>query len=304
MGIGAGTCLDSRWNLLALAVEYSQRSFPMKKGCMIAAGVGLVLLLILSAIIYFIFQLTAPITTAGEKFLNTLGTGATEAAYNMASASLRTGQSQEDFTRAVKAYGLNDYQSASWANRKITNDRGYLEGTATTKAGGAVPLTIEMINEGGTWKVLTIKGPQTGASTGPIIDNEPATTTPSAPPAPPAAEAGRMALVSMLAFNAAIQSQSFDTFHLGIAKLWQEQITAAKLLDIFQSFIDAKIDLAGINDVSPIFATAPAVNSDGVLLLEGYYPTTPKKVYFKLKYVNEDRTWKIIGVNVNVKGDE
>ena len=304
MSIGAGTCLDSRWNLLALAVEYFQRSFPMKKGCMIAAGVGLVLLLILSAIIYFIFQLTAPITTAGEKFLNTLGTGATEAAYNMASASLRTGQSQEDFTRAVKAYGLNDYQSASWANRKITNDRGYLEGTATTKAGGAVPLTIEMINEGGTWKVLSIKGPQTGASTGPIIADESATTTTASPPAPPAAEAGRMALVSMLAFNAAIQSQSFDTFYLGIAKLWQEQITAAKLLDIFQSFIDAKIDLAGINDVSPVFATAPAVNSDGVLLLDGYYPTTPKKVYFKLKYVNEDRTWKLIGVNVNVKADE
>ena len=276
-----------------------QHSFPMKKGCMIAAGVGLVLLLILSAIIYFVFQLTAPITTAGEKFLNTLGTGATEAAYNMASASLRASQTQEDFTRAVKAYGLNDYQSASWANRKITNDRGLLEGTATTKTGGAVPLTIEMINEGGTWKVLTIKGPQAGASTGPIINNEPTTTTPTAPPA---AEAGRMALVSMLAFNAAIQSQSFDTFYLGIAKLWQEQITAAKLLDIFQSFIDAKIDLAGVKDVSPIFATAPAINDDGVLLLEGYYPTAPKKVYFKLKYVNEDQSWKLIGVNV--KGDE
>jgi hypothetical protein len=269
----------------------------MKKGCIIAAGVGLVLLLVLGAVIYMVFQFTAPMVTAGEKFLNTLGSGTTEAAYGMTSTTMRAGQTQEDFTRAVKAYGLDGFQSASWSNRKISNDRGFLEGTATTKSGGSVPLTIEMIKENGTWKVLSIKGPQTGASTGPIIGEEPA---PPALAAPAADEAARLALASLLLFNNAIQTKSFDPFHGGISKLWQEQITPAKLLEIFQPFITAQIDLAVIKPVNPVFTSPPAVNADGVLLLDGHYPTTPNKVYFKLKYVAENKLWKLIGVNVNV----
>jgi hypothetical protein len=269
----------------------------MKKGCMIAAGVGLVLLLVLGAVIYMVFQFTAPMVTAGEKFLASLGSGTTESAYAMTSATLRAAQTQQDFARTVKSYGLDSFQSASWSNRNVSNDRGTLEGTATTKSGGAVPLTIEMIKENGTWKVLSIKGPQTGASTGPIIAQE------SAPPAlaaPPADEAARLALASLLLFNEAVQAKSFVTFHAGISKLWQEQITPAKLLEIFQPFITAQIDLAAIKPVNPVFNTPPAVNADGVLLLDGHYPTTPNKVYFKLKYVAENKLWMLIGVNVNV----
>jgi hypothetical protein len=53
----------------------------MKKGCLIAAGIGLFFLLILVAIVMFVFRLTAPMTAEGEKFLTTLGSGSTGAAY-------------------------------------------------------------------------------------------------------------------------------------------------------------------------------------------------------------------------------
>ena len=204
---------------------------------MIAAGVGLVLLLGLGAVIFGVMRLTAPMVAEGDKFLNTLGSGSTGAAYAMASATLRAGQTQEDFARAVQAYGLDSFQSASWSNRKVTNDRGLLEGTASTKTGGSVPLTIEMIREEGTWKVLSIKGPQAGASSGPVIGTDPGETPRPAPVAPAAEEAARLALGSMLAFNDALQTKSFGAFHAGISKQWQEQITPAKLLEVFQSFI-------------------------------------------------------------------
>lgn len=269
---------------------------------MIAAGVGLVLLLGLGAVIFGVMRLTAPMVAEGDKFLNTLGSGSTGAAYAMASATLRAGQTQEDFARAVQAYGLDSFQSASWSNRKVTNDRGLLEGTASTKTGGSVPLTIEMIREEGTWKVLSIKGPQAGASSGPVIGTDPAETPRPAPVAPAAEEAARLALASMLAFNDALQTKSFGAFHAGISKQWQEQITPAKLLEVFQSFIDANMDLAPVKSVSPVFTTPPAVNDDGILLLEGHYPTTPNKVYFNLKYAAEDgKVWKLFGVKINVK---
>lgn len=263
---------------------------------MIATAIGLFLLAILGAFIFFIFRLTAPMTAEGEKFLSTLGSGSTEAAYAMTSVTFQKSQTQEEFARTVKGYGLDGFQSASWSNRKIENDRGVLEGTVQCKTGGAVPLTLEMIKEGGTWKVLSIKGPQAGASTGPIIEKETATL-----PAPTKDEAAKMAMTALLAFNEGIQTKSFEKFHAGISKLWQKQITPAQLLEAFQTFIDKKIDLAPIQSLSPEFKSAPAIDADGVLALEGEYPTTPNKVIFKLEYVAEDKAWKLLGVNVKYR---
>jgi len=196
----------------------------------------------------------------------------------------------------VKAFGLDGFKSASWSSRKIENDRGSLEGTAQCATGGAVPLTIEMIKEGGTWKVLSIKGPQAGASTGPITAKEPA-----ALPVPAKDEAVKMILADLMAFNNGVQSKSFDKFHSGISKLWQKQTTADQLLKAFQSFIDQEIDLTPIQSLSPEFKSAPAIDADGVLALEGEYPTTPSKVTFKLEYVAEGKDWKLIGVKVKCR---
>jgi hypothetical protein len=280
-----------------LLVIVSHDTLPiMKKGCLIVLAVGVVLSLIGAAVVFFVFRLTAPLVTEGEKFLNTAGNGSPEAAYAMASATLRNGQTQEDFARAIQKFGLKGYESASWSNRNISNDRGVLEGTAHTQSGGSVPLTLELIKEGETWKVLSIKGPQPGASSGPIIAKE------DAPQAVPSSEeANRMVLASLLAFNEALQAKSFETFHAGISNLWQEQITPAKLLEVFKPFIDAEINLAPIKPLTPVFKSPPAINEDGVLILEGDYPTEPSKVYFTLKYVSENKAWKLIGVNVNVK---
>ena len=65
------------------------RSPIMKKGCLIVLAVGVVLSLIGAAVVFFVFRLTAPLVTEGEKFLNTAGNSSLEAAYAMASATLR-----------------------------------------------------------------------------------------------------------------------------------------------------------------------------------------------------------------------
>ena len=36
-------------------------------------------------------------------------------------------------------------------------------------------------------------------------------------------------------------------------------------------------------------------------MLKGSYPTQPNKVFFELKYVIEDESWKLVGINVQVK---
>jgi hypothetical protein len=106
---------------------------------------------------------------------------------------------------------------------------------------------------------------------------------------------------SLFAFNKAVQEKNFEGFYGRTAKLWQKQTTPQKLLEIFQSFIDKKINIAPIAKLEPTFDGTPAINGDGVLVIKGSYPTQPSKTLFQLKYVFEDESWKLIGINVEVK---
>jgi hypothetical protein len=103
-------------------------------------------------------------------------------------------------------------------------------------------------------------------------------------------ELKKLALDSLLLFNGAIQTKSFENFDDKISKLWQKEVTPEKLLEIFQSFIDQKINITPIAKLEPAFAGIPAVNKDGFLVIKGSYPTQPSKVFFELKYVYEDAT--------------
>jgi hypothetical protein len=110
----------------------------------------------------------------------------------------------------------------------------------------------------------------------------------------------KLVLDSLLLFNVAIQTKSFENFYDKIAKVWQKEITPEKLREIFQSFIDQKINIALIVKEEPAFEGTRAVNEDGFLVVKGSYPTQ-QKVSFELKYAYEDESWKLAGIKVRVE---
>jgi hypothetical protein len=122
---------------------------------------------------------------------------------------------------------------------------------------------------------------------------------------PTTSEVRKLALDSLLLFNVAIQTKSFDKFYTRISTLWQKEITPDQLLQIFRSFVDQNVNIALIAREQPEFEKPPTVNADGILVLKGSYPTKPNHVFFELKYVFEDESWKLVGINVQVKpGDD
>jgi hypothetical protein len=151
-----------------------------------------------------------------------------------------------------------------------------------------VTFKLTYIYESSAWKLMGIN-----VQAMPSVEN--------AGKAPTERELKKLALDSLLLFNSAIQKQSFENFYDHIAKLWQKEVTPEKLLEIFQSFIDQEVKIASIAKVEPTFEETPAVNEDGLLVLKGSYPTQPSKVFFQLKYIYEDESWKLVGINVNVK---
>lgn len=262
----------------------------MKKGCLIALAVGLAGLALIVAIIFLVFGLTRGAVTAGNEFLGLIGSGKTAAAYESASATLKSQQDVGSFEQVVKNLGLTDFASAFWSSIETKNDRAYLEGSVTTRSGGKIPLTMELVKESGTWKVISLSAPEAGVSAAQRGKQLPSDE-----------KVKGLALDSLLAFNKALQDKNFVGFHQQISRGWQEQITPDELKELFNQFIEMQVDISPIKEVEPILTAAPEINSDGLLILEGYYPTRPNKVYFRLKYTYEHPAWKLFGIRVNVE---
>lgn len=151
-----------------------------------------------------------------------------------------------------------------------------------------VTFKLTYVYESSAWKILGINVQATPSveNTGEVPTNK---------------EVKKLALDSLLLFNVALQTKSFDNFYTKISQLWQKEITPEELLRIFRPFVDQNANIAPIAKEQPDFDGTPTVNTDGILVLKGSYPTQPNKVFFELKYVFEDESWKLVGINVQVK---
>ena len=152
--------------------------------------------------------------------------------------------------------------------------------------GDSLTFKLNYLNEGGAWKLVGINV---------HFQNAPEKRR----EVPSETELKKLTDETLLSFNSAVQSQDFGTFYKSTAKLWQEQTTPEKLKAAFEAFIDQQFDIASVvQNVKPAFEPAPAINSDGLLVVQGSYPIKPDKLTFVLEYLNEDGAWKLGSINV------
>lgn len=118
---------------------------------------------------------------------------------------------------------------------------------------------------------------------------------------PADAELRTLVTDSLVQFNKAVQAKDFTQFYGSISNVWQDQTTPEKLKQIFQEFIDKKVNISGVADVAPNLDPRPTIDKRGVLVVAGEYPTTPAVVTFRLEYLKEAEQWKLVGINVSVK---
>ena len=122
---------------------------------------------------------------------------------------------------------------------------------------------------------------------------------------PEKSEIKKMTAESMTAFGEALKQKDFADFYESIAEIWKKQTAPEKLLAAFESMTGPNFDILGIvKELKPTFDPASEVNSDGVLIIKGYYPTKPNHVVFQLKYIEEDEEWKLVGINVKTEAAE
>jgi len=117
---------------------------------------------------------------------------------------------------------------------------------------------------------------------------------------PSNSELKRLAVATMEDFAYAAQKQDFQAFHTKLSTMLQIQATPDRLRQAFRSFAKQK-ELAALNDLNPVVENEICLDQEGLLKLVGHYPTQPQATTFKLTYINEQASWKLLGINVTMK---
>lgn len=259
----------------------------MKKAVIVLVGIAVVI----GIAVVVALTATSGMTESAQAFFKAIKEENYTGAYEHLSEEFRASTTQEEFVAFLDNSALMNFSEASWGSRSISGGIGELDGSITTEAGGVVPIRLGLVKENDTWKIYSIHKPRAG-----VARQESAVDLPSAE-----------ALVSlvdktMLEFAESVNAGDFSGFYAHVSNLWRKQSSVEEFNDIFRSFIEADINLLpALERHTPVFEREPKVDGEGVLVLEGHYPTQPSRLWFELKYLYEGIGWKVVGINVNLQ---
>jgi hypothetical protein len=76
---------------------------------------------------------------------------------------------------------------------------------------------------------------------------------------------------------------------------------AVRLGEIFSKLRNSDIDLARTVLFDPFMTAKPVISSNKVLLIEGYFPTEPLGVVFKMGFRHEFGRWRIFSLTIGAQ---
>jgi hypothetical protein len=110
----------------------------------------------------------------------------------------------------------------------------------------------------------------------------------------------KMAGNTMDDFTQAVRKQNFDDFYDSISNTLKLQVTSARLYGAFKGFEKVKA-MKQWGQHAPILEKGICIDKDGILKLNGHYPTQPEATTFRLSYIQEQTDWKLLGIHVAMK---
>lgn len=246
-----------------------------------------------------------PPDDAARAFFDKIAQGQLDAAYQSAAFGFKAQQTAKTFETTTKEMGLLQKAALVTSAPELSGRTAKVRVTFTTPAGRSFPLVVTLNNEDGAWRVYSLKSP-VDLSTGiaqnhfSMVGKTVGFNSAVNQPMPPEAAIKALATESLLQFNDAIQKQSFREFYETTSRAWQGQLTLGQLSRAFQPFIDSQVNIANIAGTEPVLDPPPSINSEGILIVTGSYPTRPLRVVFQLKYVYELPKWRLFGLDVNL----
>jgi hypothetical protein len=239
-------------------------------------------------------------------FLQRLFGGKMAEAYQGASSGFQAAVSERSFEAVAHERGfIGATLVALGAPQPDDADSVKVDAEAKSATGEKMNLVLTLARENHAWRLFSLRfkrSVETGLSENPfdvVGSLHPGSfKEPSEQVIPDDAALRRLVKDTLLEFNRAIRAKTFADFYTYISTAWQAQVTERQLQTHFQTFIDHELDISAIADSHAEFDVSPGITSDGILEVEGHYPTHPLQIQFKLKYVHEITSWKLFGIDV------
>lgn len=105
---------------------------------------------------------------------------------------------------------------------------------------------------------------------------------------------------SLLSFNDANVTGNYTVLHDKLSKPFRLEYPPEKLKEAFKEFSEKNIDIELIAALKPTYEPLPSIDSEGKLVVKGYFPTEPIRVNFNLAFIPSDGEWKLIRLNVKL----
>lgn len=248
-------------------------------------------------------QKALPPKEAARVFFEQLIAGKTHEAYESTAFGFQTQQSELSFDTVVREMGFSQAVAVEIEEPEIDGRTAKLEAAARSAEGAKLKFNVTMQKEKGAWRIFSLRRPRslkTGLSENrfSIIGKTTDFTPPADQPVPSDAELEQLATETIQKMAEALKTGSFSDFYDYVSKAWQLSSSRQQLQEQFQGKINEKLDLTSVSSMEPQFIDPPMVNSDGLLVINGSYPTTPKTV-FSAVYVYEYPEWKLCGINIS-----
>lgn len=236
----------------------------------------------------FVVYLTSGMTDVATAFFSDIREKNYDKAYELLAEEFQASTPKASFLDFIQKSSLLHIKDTSWDSRSVSGKKGELEGSVTTETGGTVPVKLTFIKENGGWKIYSITRPKAG-----LLADDTSQEIPNAD------QLVQLIDASMLKFAQAIDSKDFSDFYSYISNLWRKQIDVAKLNEAFKPLMKENVKWeAVIRSNSPVVDGDAAIDDQGMLVINGHYPTRPSKLNYKLGYVYEGTGWKLASIYV------
>ncbi|HZJ17788.1 MAG TPA: hypothetical protein VFD27_22225 [Chthoniobacteraceae bacterium] len=238
-----------------------------------------------------------PVSTA-KSFFDQLAANETRAAFRSSASVFQAQQSEREFAASAQDWGFVGAEPVRLDPPEFGQRTAKVPIEITPSNSPALRLIVTLCRESGVWRVCGVRTPvnlETGLSANSFtrIGKGRGLDRRVEGPMPDEQTIQAMARETLLQFHDAIHQKSFEDFYGNVSRAWQEQLTLGMLTRTFQSFIDQQPDLTAIRDVDVDFDAPPRINSQGLLIVSGSYPTKPLRVAFSLTYYYDLPDWRV-----------
>jgi len=104
---------------------------------------------------------------------------------------------------------------------------------------------------------------------------------------------------TLMTFNDANMTGNYAVLAAKASKQFQAQLPVDKLAGAFESFRKNELFFEGVVSADYDSYEKASFDSDGALVLAGVFKTSDIQVKYRLRFVQDGKAWKILGINVD-----